>query len=136
MTVVKSVRVAEVVDHRVKAAIADTSAGSTALRKPMKESEAIQVALDAGSAEVVRRTASWSWLCDQCFQPIPSARDGIAEWVELESSSTQRDLRIVHKGGRRFARCEMNEPAEAAKDGGVVRRCDLADLLGVDGFMR
>lgn len=150
-SVVKSIRVTPTLDSRIKAVLLDSRQDQTSHRRPMKEAEAMGIALDVGIQELERRTIGWKWECGgtNCRQLIESVRDGLLEWVEVDEpqpivggklvgAKANRDLRLVHSGASPnfpLQRCVFDQRAERAKDGGVVASHSLAEMVGADGFL-
>ncbi|MCC7073584.1 MAG: hypothetical protein IT383_19905 [Deltaproteobacteria bacterium] len=138
-SIVKSVRVSSPLDARLKGILADSRGDQRTQRRPMKEAEALGLALDIGTQELERRTVGWKWRCDNetCRSPIQSVRDGMLEWVELEGGH-HRDLRLVHAGQQPSSptqRCSRDPRAERAKDDGILASRTLADMVGPEGFL-
>ena len=136
-SIVKSIRVGAALDARIKAVMADSKRDTRSPRRPMKEAEALGVALDIGIEGLERQTIGWQWRCGACFQAIESVRDGVVEWVEIDGDRS-RDLRVAHSiaGGIHPTKaCTFDARVEREKDGGVPEARALADVVGPDGFM-
>ena len=137
-TIVKSIRVGAALDARVKAVLLDSRQDQKTTRRPMKEAEALGIALEIGLQGLERRTVGWSWRCDHyaCYNLIESVRDGVVQWVDVDGA--YRDLQVVHAGQHPHyphQRCVFNVREEQKKDNGIVVTYSLSEVLGPDGFL-